>query len=175
MPQPTLVPRPLSDADLTALLGLVVVLDGELLGGGLDPRLVERLRVRCARAGLVAETSDPADLALALSGLVDRLRYSLGEYPEPLAADLGLSDQYFRFETRVAAERFLGRTLAAGGLGTGPVHVVGPEPPWEATVTIAELVLSAGFDRRVRELTADAARDGGSYGGWGSPPGSMHT
>ncbi|WP_344612823.1 hypothetical protein [Dactylosporangium salmoneum] len=77
-------PRSCHARDLAALIGLLAVLEGQLMVDGAVPeRLAGRIRGRFERAGLLAPGGDAGDLRRAINGLNHRLRYALGEYPEP--------------------------------------------------------------------------------------------
>ncbi|RIX31081.1 hypothetical protein [Amnibacterium setariae] len=76
-------PRPLAKRDAAALIGVIAILTGESMLGRLDPELAARVAARLAREGLIAEPATDRALQLALSDLVERLRYSLGEYATP--------------------------------------------------------------------------------------------
>lgn len=78
-----LAPRPLQRRDAAALIGVVGVLTGESMLGQLDGDLSDALKRRLAREALVAAPATDRDLQLALSDLVERLRYALGEYDTP--------------------------------------------------------------------------------------------
>ncbi len=71
--------HPVSQPDAHALLGLVIVVQGELFASQLEPRLLERLRQRVEDAGLVPLGSGTAELLLALDNLNQRLRRAIGE------------------------------------------------------------------------------------------------
>ena len=53
--------RSLPDADLAALHSVIVVLEGELLGGALQPDLTQRLLQRLTQRGTLAEGSTPSN------------------------------------------------------------------------------------------------------------------
>jgi hypothetical protein len=76
-------PQPVAARDLGALVGLLAVLEGELAAGELPDHHVSRVRNRFVRSGLIDSESGPREVGQALSDLNHRLRYSLGEFPEP--------------------------------------------------------------------------------------------
>ena len=79
MSEPVPSTHPVSQQDARAVLGLVIVVQGELHAGQLDPRVLERLHERVENAGLVPAGSGPAELLLALDNLNHRLRWVIGE------------------------------------------------------------------------------------------------
>jgi hypothetical protein len=77
-------PNPVAKRDLAALVGLLAVLEGELLAQEIGPYLAGRMSDRLVRVGLLdAEQAATRDLCQALDALIHRLRYALGEYAEP--------------------------------------------------------------------------------------------
>jgi hypothetical protein len=165
-------PNPLGHQDAAALIGVTAVFQGHLLIGELSPHLVDSLNRHLHRAGLVESDAGPAQLRLALANLTDRIRYALGEYDEPPAADTGQVDQYFGFASRIGAQAFVEASAAHGESAAPPVAVDGRaydgDVSWQVAVRTAELPLSLEFDQHVQRLRALAAGHGGSYGGWGS-------
>jgi hypothetical protein len=166
------VPNPLGQQDAAALIGVTAVLQGHLLTGGLSANLVDSLNRHLHKAGLVESDSGPAELRLALANLTDRIRYALGEYDEPPPPDTGQVDHYIGFASRTAAQAFAEASAAQGESVAPPVPVNGRaydgDVNWQVAVRTAELPLSVAFDHRLKRLRQLAARDGGSYGGWGS-------
>lgn len=78
----------LRDDDVAALIGLLAVLEGELLVSGRDldnniPDWAQRLAARLTKHGLLPTEPSNRDLRQALNDLNHRLRYALGEYDEP--------------------------------------------------------------------------------------------
>jgi hypothetical protein len=78
-----LSPRAIARRDAAALIGVLAVLTGESMLDQLDRDLAAGLKRRLAREGLLDEAAESQELQLALSYLVDRLRYALGEYETP--------------------------------------------------------------------------------------------
>jgi hypothetical protein len=180
----------ISEQDATVLLRLVIVLEGQLLAGGIDAELSRDLQRQFERADLISESGvaagvdrtdgDQGDvgrahLRLALANLNQRLRYALGEYDAPVDNDPGWSDQHFAFPSVGAAELFLAEARAAGDRGLDPVLLtaealpVSEGSPWRVVVTIQELVMTAAFDAHVQRLSLLAARHGGACRGFGGP------
>ncbi|GAA0323090.1 hypothetical protein [Kineococcus aurantiacus] len=71
-----LCPRPLSQDDATALIGVLAVLQGHVLSHELDGDVAARLRRR------VGVDGGDAELEAALDNLDQRLRHALEEYDE---------------------------------------------------------------------------------------------
>lgn len=69
----------LGAADLTALIGIVAKLTGEVMGGDLEPQVVAALAERAAKDGLVADGAHADELVAAYENLIGRLRFALGE------------------------------------------------------------------------------------------------
>jgi hypothetical protein len=81
-----LTPRAPRRDDVAALIGLLAVLEGELLladQGHTVPGWVDSVAQRLSRDGLIAGEADGRDLRQALDDLNHRLRYVIGEYDEP--------------------------------------------------------------------------------------------
>ena len=74
-----LCPRPLTRQDAAALIGILAVVEGQIMSGHVEPDAVERLRARLADDGML--TGDPAgqDVPAALEALNKRVRFALGE------------------------------------------------------------------------------------------------
>jgi hypothetical protein len=74
-----LCPRPLTRQDAAALIGILAVVEGQIVSGNVDPDAVERLRVRLADDGIL--TGEPAeqDVPATLEALNKRVRFALGE------------------------------------------------------------------------------------------------
>ena len=68
----------MDDRDLTALIGILAVLEGEM-----TPHLADRIRDRLERAALLAPGGSEGELRRALGDLNQRLRHALGERDEP--------------------------------------------------------------------------------------------
>ena len=69
----------MDDRDLTALIGILAVLEGELAGGEVSPHLAARIRERLERVALVAPGGTAGEVRQALDDLNQRLRSALGE------------------------------------------------------------------------------------------------
>jgi hypothetical protein len=68
---------------MAALIGLLALLEGELMAGGVPERLSRRIGDLLERVGLVGAGGTERDLRQSISDLNHRLRYALGEYDEP--------------------------------------------------------------------------------------------
>lgn len=78
-------PNPIRSQDANVLIGLLAEFEGYLMAGELDEYLVNPFRKRFVQAGLIGDDSDERGLRQAVSDLNQRLRYTVGEYPEPVA------------------------------------------------------------------------------------------
>ncbi|MFI7609122.1 hypothetical protein ACIBTV_28945 [Micromonospora sp. NPDC049366] len=76
-------PNAVSGRDLAVLIGVLAVLEGELMVGDVPEHLTDRLRDRFAREGLLDPRASERAFRQAINDLNHRLRYGLGEYPEP--------------------------------------------------------------------------------------------
>jgi hypothetical protein len=77
-----LAPRPCRARDLAALVGLLAVIEGEIMVGEVPPHLSDRIRHRLERETLLAPNGTERDLRQAINDLNHRIRYALGEYDE---------------------------------------------------------------------------------------------
>jgi hypothetical protein len=68
---------------VAALIGLLALLEGELMAGGVPEHLSRRIRDRLEQVGLLGAGGTERDLRQSISDLNHRLRYALGEYDEP--------------------------------------------------------------------------------------------
>jgi hypothetical protein len=68
---------------MAALIGLLALLEGELMAGGVPERLSRRMGDLLERVGLVGAGGTERDLRQSISDLNHRLRYALGEYDKP--------------------------------------------------------------------------------------------
>lgn len=169
MDEPLGTVHPVSQPDADALLGLVIVVQGELYAGQLEPRLSELLGRRFESAGLVPVGSGPAELLLALDNLNERLRWVIGEYDHPLSVSTGRVDHHFEFDTVAVAESYAAEVRWAGDAARGPERT--SDGGWRVTVTTTELLLSAEFDAHADRLRVAAQRRGGRSAGFGAAAG----
>ena len=73
-------PVTLADQDVSALIGLLAVLEGEVLSGEASSHLVGRLSTRLDRDGLLPADADEQGLAKVLGDMNHWLRVARGEY-----------------------------------------------------------------------------------------------
>jgi hypothetical protein len=78
-----LAPRGCHARDLAALIGLLAVIEGELMVGEVSQYLSGRIRDRLERVQLLESGGSERDLRQSINDLNHRLRYALGEYDEP--------------------------------------------------------------------------------------------
>ena len=78
-----LAPRSCRARDLTALIGLLAVLEGELMAGEVSRHLSGRIQHRLQSAAVLESEATERQLRQAINDLNHRLRYALGEYDEP--------------------------------------------------------------------------------------------
>ena len=78
-----LAPRSCRARDLTALIGLLAVLEGELMAGEVSQHLSDRIRHRLQSAAVLEPGGTEQHLRQSINDLNHRLRYALGEYDEP--------------------------------------------------------------------------------------------
>jgi hypothetical protein len=76
-------PRACRTQDLSALIGLLAVIEGELMTDEAPQHLSGRLRRRLESAGLLEPGAGERDLRQAINDLNHRLRYAAGEYADP--------------------------------------------------------------------------------------------
>jgi hypothetical protein len=75
-------PRSCQARDLAALIGLLAVLEGELMVGQVPQYLAEHIGGRL-QDDLLMPIGTERDLRQTINDLNHRLRYALGEYEEP--------------------------------------------------------------------------------------------
>ncbi len=78
-----LAPRSCHARDLSALIGLLAVIEGELIAGEVSRHLSGRIRDRLERMQILEPRGTERDLRQSINDLNHRLRYALGEYDEP--------------------------------------------------------------------------------------------
>jgi len=69
--------------DARALIGLLAVLEGEIMASRLDAPLLKRVSQRFASAGMTANDASDRELRQALNNLNQRLQYAIGGYSDP--------------------------------------------------------------------------------------------
>jgi hypothetical protein len=65
------------------LIGLLALLEGELMAGAVPESLSRRIRDRLERVGILRSGGSERNLHQSISDLNHRLRYALGEYDDP--------------------------------------------------------------------------------------------
>lgn len=75
-----LAPNSVLSRDLAVLIGVLAVLEGELMVVEVPDHLADRLRDRFARQNLLRDGGSSRALRQAINDLNLRLRYGLGEY-----------------------------------------------------------------------------------------------
>jgi hypothetical protein len=78
-----LAPRPCRADDLAALIGLLAVVEGELMTAEVTEHLAGRIRERLEREAILEPGGTPRDVRQSINDLNHRLRYALGEYDRP--------------------------------------------------------------------------------------------
>jgi hypothetical protein len=160
------VPNPISDGDVSAVIGLLAVVEGELLGEQLDPKLVRSIRDRFVMAGLLAQDAETADLrVVVVAEMNQRFRYARGEYDEPPAPEGPVSHTLSAPDERTAAECF----AAAHALWSGAGRVDAPDgdrQAWWVYVEDDAWPLTARFAQHQSALEDLARRLGVRYLGW---------
>jgi hypothetical protein len=71
--------------DLSALVGLLAVIEGELMVGEISQHLSGRIRYRLESVMILEPGGTERDLRQAINDLNHRLRYALGEYEVSLS------------------------------------------------------------------------------------------
>jgi hypothetical protein len=158
--------RPLSDPDAGAIIGLLAIIEGELLVESLDVELAGLFRDRFVRAGLLPEGAGLGELRRALAELNQRVRYALGEYAEPPAPE-GSTTHTVKFRDEEAAGQFRA-AVAASWPGGNPAVAATPDRPASFVgVEDAALPLTEAFRAHQRAIEDLAGRFGGDYTGYG--------
>ena len=74
-----LCPRPLTRGDAAALIGILAVLEGQILGHHIGTEVLDQFRRRLTDDGLL-RADEESDVPAALEELNQRVRFALGEY-----------------------------------------------------------------------------------------------
>lgn len=75
--------QPVSTQDAIALIGMLAVLEGELTTRSLPGSFVARLSERLRFADLAPPGTEEREVRQAINDLNHRLRFAIGEYPDP--------------------------------------------------------------------------------------------
>jgi hypothetical protein len=81
---PTIAPNSIRSVDVNVLIGWLAVLEGYLMGEHPDADIVDPLRQRFVWAGLLTVDADERAFRQAVDDMNQRLRYTVGEYREPI-------------------------------------------------------------------------------------------
>jgi hypothetical protein len=178
--------RALPYADLQALLGVVVVIDGSLVGGDLPPDLTQRLIRRLSEHGPLVAGATAGTLNAALSDLAQRLHWAMGpggEYPPPMphrtnylldipresvAACVQALRQAGGTDIEVRPSTSTGWEMRpTGPNGFGEQHATDVLDGQTVTVAFSELAPDPAYQDRITQLGALAEQHGGRYQGAG--------
>ncbi|HEY2296712.1 MAG TPA: hypothetical protein VGH43_03200 [Jatrophihabitans sp.] len=77
-------PNPAGREDAAVLIGWAAILEGAIMTGDLPDDLAVKVSRRLIDTGLLVEQASERELRQAINDLNHRLRYTLGEYPEPV-------------------------------------------------------------------------------------------
>lgn len=72
--------------DLSALIGVLAVVEGDLMAGELPAEAGGRIRQRLETESLLAPGGSERDLRQAINDLNQRLRFAIGEQEEPVTS-----------------------------------------------------------------------------------------
>ena len=76
-------PGPVLERDAEILIGVLAVVEGEMMISQLSPGLLDQLSRRFSSVGLTVDGASDRELRQAIDDLGQRLRYALGEYDDP--------------------------------------------------------------------------------------------
>lgn len=76
-------PNPVLMRDATTLVGLLAYVEGALLDGSVTEHWARKLHDRFVRDGLLPPVSTDRDVRQVLNDVNHRLRYAIGDYPDP--------------------------------------------------------------------------------------------
>jgi hypothetical protein len=165
-------PRPVREQDVAALIGILAVVEGALLGGEVGDETTTKLSRKLVGAGLLSENGagDPSagQVAVALDEIIARLQGALGEYesaPEP-RVEIATA-HVMRFPTKQAADRCAAHLLDGHASRVTVEHE--RTEGWTLYAVYSELAPDPGFSQRVRDLRQVAIRFGGRYSGSQAP------
>jgi hypothetical protein len=165
-------PRPVREQDVAALIGIIAVVEGALLGGEVGDETTSELARKLVAAGLLSENGtglpSAGQVAVALDEIIARLQWALGEYGSALEPRVEIATAHvMRFPTKQAADR------CATDLLDGQASRVMVEHErtgvWTLYAVYSELAPDPGFAQRVRDLSQVATRFGGKYSGSQAP------
>lgn len=158
------LPNPLPERDVAALLGLVIVLEAELLAEEISPQSAARLTERLASTGLLPEYASVGELCAALSDMNQRLRYVLGEYESPPEPAPRTTVYTLVLPTSIQASACESELSVWGG---SDIEIASIEAGlWRVNVTFAHLPPNPSHNARAAQLDELARDHGGRYEGW---------
>jgi hypothetical protein len=165
-------PHPVRKQDIEALLGIVAVVEGALLGGEVGEETTTKLARKLVAAELLSEDEtgphSTGHVALALDGIIGRLQWANGMLEvEPESRVETATAHIMRFPAKQAAKD-CGTELLRGGASRVLVEHEQAEG-WTLQAVYTEFAPDPGFVRRVRHLHEVAARFGGRYSGSQAP------
>ena len=158
------VRRPLSEPDAAAVIGVLSVLEAELLLDGVDVELADSFRDRFVRAGLLPADAGVGELRRAVAELTQRVRYALGEYTEPPAPE-GPTTHTVEFRDEVAAAQFRAAVASTWPGGNPAVASTPGHPASFVGVWDVALPLTEAFRVHQAAIEDLAGRFGGDYTG----------
>jgi len=82
--------------DAGLLIGVLAILETNILADALDDAVFRKVRQRLQRAGMLDHRADEREVRQALSNMNHRLRYALGEYDEPTTVRVVSRDEVER-------------------------------------------------------------------------------
>jgi hypothetical protein len=160
------VRRPLSELDSAAVIGVLSILEAELLLEGLDVELADSFRDRFVVVGLLSGDAGLGELRRALAELNQRVRYAHGEYTEPPPRE-GPTTHTVEFPDEAAAAQFRA-AVASRWPGGNPAVASTPDRPAPFVgVEDAELPLTGAFRAHQVAIEELAGQFGGDYTGYG--------
>jgi hypothetical protein len=159
------VRRPLSELDSAAVIGVLSILEGELLGEALDVELAARLRDRFVGAGSLPDGAGLGELRRALAELNQRVRYALGEYAEPPPPE-GPTTHTARFPDDETAAQFRAAVASRWPGGDPAVSPMADRPASAVHIEDDALPLTEAFRAHQAAIEGLAVRFGGRYTGY---------
>lgn len=169
--------KPLPEQDMGVLFDILVVFEGELLGGQASPDMTKHVMRRLAKDGLIAEDASVGEFAAVTGDLVQRIRYALGEYPALPEPSPRETTYVLSVPTTEAARACQEILVDWGG---SPVTIRDAHDSrgwtirdaedtneWEVAATFPELAPDPTYDVRARRISELADLHGGRYQGSG--------
>lgn len=174
--------RPLPEADLAALFAVLGALSEQLLREEIPERVFTRLADRLTDHGLLPDGASRGHVNALLDDLMERIHWARSQwpddpYPQPRPREV-VHD--LTFPTEEASQAFVADVSVLESRGVwafpgrrrsvaepaGERQPLDPPETWDVGVAFGELPPDPGFHTRRAELTALAARHGGSYHGY---------